>query len=144
MWKFTNDLKRGHNFLLASVPPRGFPALHCGHRLELLASCSAFSLIKTTLTANKKYEAPVMAWAASIFYNKCYRNRHVTCCWQIHDTHNWCCNGSLFPWFTPSESSAAGAAESEETLCLYVRNTGKTTTVTKTTCQNLKDIWEKF
>lgn len=54
MWKFTKDLKREHNFLFPLVSPCYFPALWCSHGWELLAGCSALSLISTTLTPNIK------------------------------------------------------------------------------------------
>lgn len=130
MWKFAKDLKREHNFLSPLVSLYCFPAFWCSHRWELLSGCSALSLLNNPDTNHK------MWWHGQhlLFYSKHYRNRCVTCCWQIHHTHNWHCTGSLFPWFTPSESSAPSAAERKGTFCLYDRNTGKTTT--KNTCEN--------
>lgn len=54
MWKFTNDVKTGHHFLLTSVVLWGFPTLWCGHRWELMVGCSAFSLIKKPSASKHK------------------------------------------------------------------------------------------
>lgn len=71
-------------------------------------------------------------------YNKCYRNRHVTC-WQIHDIR--IAMGHYFHDLQPLKALHQ-VLQRVKGLYPYMRNTGKTTT-TKTICQNLKDIWEK-
>lgn len=132
MWKFTKDLEREHNFLSPLVSPCCFPAF----LVQSQVGATGW-LLCSLIHINNPDTKHKMWWHGQylLLYNKNYRNRYVTCCWHIHDTHNWHCTGPLFPWFTPSESSAPSAAESKETFCLYDR---KSTTKTHVkTCEKL-------